>query len=321
MIHGDDLAGLAAACAAAVCFDGAIVFQALEARAIPTESGMRLSMLTRLVRRPRWVLASGLALLGWPFQLLAFSLAPITLVQPTLSLGLILLLFLGSRMLHERVGLREAMATVAIIAGVIGIAFSAPKNSDAYHGDWRLFVAIGGLAVLIAIPYLAGVRARRAGGLLVVSAGAAFSATALMSKLVTDELSQGKPAAALAWAVVTGLAALVGVLGEMSALQRRTVSRVAPPIFVISTVLPVLVAPFLTGEHWGHTPLGGGLIVVSLAAVALGGALLGRSKAVGTLMSASHREEAAHADRAGSARAAPRTADAAVGRSAAERSG
>src|SRR5205807_1388094 len=75
MIHGDDLAGLAAACAAAACFDGAIAFQALEARDLPHEEAMRFSMLARLIRRPRWALASGLAVLGWPFQLLAFSLA------------------------------------------------------------------------------------------------------------------------------------------------------------------------------------------------------------------------------------------------------
>ena len=102
--------------------------------------------------------------------------------------------------------------------------------------------------------------------------------------------------AALGWGAATAAAALVGLLGEMSALQRRTVSRVAPPIFVISTVVPVLFAPFLTGERWGHTPLGGVVIVVSLAAVALGGAMLGQSKAVGTLMTASHKEEAQRAE-------------------------
>src|SRR5437016_6288996 len=198
MIHGDDLAGLAAACAAAACFDGAIAFQALEARDIPTEGGMRLSMLARLIRRPRWALATGMAILGWPFQLLALSLAPLPLVQPTLWVG---------------------------------------------------------------------------------RGGAARSASALMSKLITDELAGGRIAAALGWGVATGVAALAGLLGEMSALQRRTVSRVAPPIFVISTVVPVLFAPFLTGEKWGHTPLGGVVIVVSLAAVALGGAMLGQSKA------------------------------------------
>lgn len=315
MIHGDDLAGLAAACAAAACFDGAIAFQALEARDIPTEGGMRLSMLTRLLRRPRWALATGLAALGWPFQLLAFSLAPITLVQPTLSLGLVLLLFMGGRMLQERVGRREALATVAIIAGVVGITLSAPKNSDAYNGDWRLIAVIGVLAGVTAIPYLVGRRSGRAGGLLVASAGAAISASALMSKLITDELAAGKVAAALAWGVATAAAALAGLLGEMSALQRRPVSRVAPPIFVISTVVPVVFAPFLTGERWGHTPLGGAVIVVSLAAVAFGGAMLGRSNAVGTLMAASHQDEPDPAPAASS------TTEAAVGRSAAERSG
>ena len=53
MIQGDDLVGLAAALAAAACFDGAIAFQALEARDIEPEAGMRLSMLSRLLRRPR----------------------------------------------------------------------------------------------------------------------------------------------------------------------------------------------------------------------------------------------------------------------------
>src|SRR5205085_1413257 len=283
-----------------------------------TERGMRLSMLGHLVRRPRWVLASALALLGWPLQLLALSLAPLTLVQPALSLGLVLLLFLGSHLLHERVGQREALATAAIIAGVIGVTLSAPKHSDAYTGGGRLVAAIAVLAAFTAIPYLAGRHNPRAGGLLVLSAGTAFSASALTTKLVADELSAGDLPAALTWGAVTGLAALAGVLAEMSALQRRPVSRVAPPIFVISTVVPVLLAPFLTGEKWGHTPLGGLVIVISLAAVALGGALLGQSKAVGTLVAASHRDgEGAAAE----VPAASRTTEAAVGRAAQDRSG
>jgi drug/metabolite transporter (DMT)-like permease len=290
MIHADDLAGLAAACAAAACFDGAIAFQALEARDLPTDSGMRLSLLTRLIRRPRWAMATALAVLGWPFQLLALSLAPLTLVQPTLSLGLILLLFLGARMLRERVGRREALATATIVAGVVGITLAAPKDTDAYSGDWRLVAVIGLLAAITAVPHVTG-RAR-SGGLLVASAGAAISASALMSKLITDELSRGRPAAALAWGAATAVAALSGLLAEMSALQLRPVSRVAPPIFVISTVVPVLFAPFLTGEKWGGTPLGGGMIVLSLLAVALGGTALGQSKAVGTLMAASDRPAA-----------------------------
>src|SRR2546421_11209092 len=104
MIGGSELLGLASATTAAACFDGAVVFQALEVRAIPTAAGARarVSMFGRLVRNPRWLLATGLAGLGLPVPLLAFSLAPLALVEPHLTLGLALLLVLGSRMLHAR---------------------------------------------------------------------------------------------------------------------------------------------------------------------------------------------------------------------------
>lgn len=310
MIDGSDLLGLASATAAAACFDGAVVFQALEAREIEVDQGMRLSMLGRLVRRPRWLLASGLAILGWPFQLLALSLAPLTLVQPTLSLGLVLLLVMGSRMLHEPIGRREAIAVTAIVSGVVGITLSAPKNSDAYDGDLKLVAVLVALAVVMAIPYVVGRGSSRTSGLLVASAGAAIAASGLASKLITDDLAVHNWGAAVGWAAVAGAGALVGLLSEMSAVQRRAVGRVAPPIFVISTVVPVMLAPWLTGESWSDTPLNGAVIVVSLVAVAIGGAALGGSRAVGTLVAAGEAQPPPAADS---------TTDAAVGRSAGSR--
>lgn len=293
MIGPSELLGLASATVSAACFDGAVVFQALEARTIPVAGGARVSMLGKLVRRPRWVLATGLAVLGWPFQLLAFSLAPLTLVQPTLSLGLILLLVMGARMLGERIGRRESWATAAIVLGVVGITLSAPKHTDAYHGDWRLVVVLALLAVVTAVPYVLRDRTQLAGGLLVASAGAAISGSALTSKLVTDELGTSAWGGAVAWGAVTAVFALLGLLSEMSALQRRAAARVAPPIFVISTVVPVLCAPFLTEEGWSRTPLGGAVIAVSLLAIAAGGSALGQSRAIGAVVSASHSEGAA----------------------------
>lgn len=290
MIDGSDLLGLAAAAVSAACFDGAVVFQALEAREIPAEGGMKLSMLPKLVRRPRWLAATGLAVLGWPFQLIALSLASLTLVQPTLSLGLVLLLVMGARMLHERIGAREALATAAIVAGVVGITLSAPKHTDAYSGDLKLVVVLVVLAVVAAAPYVVGQRARHAGGLLVMSAGLAISASALTSKLITDELAAHAWVGAAAWGVATAAAAGVGLLSEMSALQRRPASRVAPPVFVVSTVVPVALAPFLTGENWSHTPLGGLVIGLSLATIAAGGFALGRSQAVEGLVAASQSD-------------------------------
>ena len=108
----------------------------------------------------------------------------------------------------------------------------------------------------------------------------------LLAPLVTREDWGGTPlgGAVIAVSLLVVAAAGLGLLGEMSALQRREAARVAPPIFVIETVVPVLCAPWLTGEDWGGTPLGGAAIAASLLVVAAGGATLAQSRAVETMV-------------------------------------
>src|SRR4051812_6681179 len=104
------LGGIASAAVAAACFDRGLAARALDAREVPPEYGLRPRLLTRLVRRRRWLAGTAVAFAGWPFHLLALGLAPLSLVQPTLALGLVLLLFLGHRVLGERVGGAEIAA-------------------------------------------------------------------------------------------------------------------------------------------------------------------------------------------------------------------
>src|SRR5437016_5657987 len=99
----ETIGGIAAAAIAAACFDGGLAIQAMDARAEPTKHGLSPRLIARLMRRRRWLAATGLALAGWPFHLIALALAPLSLVQPTLALGLVLLLYLGHRLLGERV--------------------------------------------------------------------------------------------------------------------------------------------------------------------------------------------------------------------------
>ena len=55
-------------------------------------------------------------------------------------------------------------------------------------------------------------------------------------------------------------------------------------VFVAQVTLPVVLAPLVSGESWGSTPLGGLAIPAFLAAVATGAGLLGRSPAVSGLV-------------------------------------
>ena len=276
-----DLAGgVAAAAVAAVCLNAAVILYAIESRTISSDHGLRLSLVTRLIRRPLWLAGIGLDAIGWPFQLLALSLAPLTVVQPMLSVGILLLLVVGSRRLGERVGPRQVAAAAAIILGVVVLAAAAPAHSDTTDaGAIALTTVTAALLLVTAAPYL--VPRGRAGALLMIlSAGCAFTATAISSKLVTEELANGRWLSALALGIGTGAVAAAGLLTQASALQRWEATRISPGVFVVQTVLPVIAAPLLIGEDWGSTPGGGVVIVIGLVTTCAGGALLSRSRAV-----------------------------------------
>ena len=76
------------------------------------------------------------------------------------------------------------------------------------------------------------------------------------------------------------------VLSEMSALQTRPATQVAPIVFVVQVSVPVALAPFLGGESWAHTPLGGMALVFFLLTVAAGAGLIGTTRAVSGLVAA-----------------------------------
>jgi drug/metabolite transporter (DMT)-like permease len=275
--------GLAAACVASILFDAAVALQALEARSVPTEHAMRPSLLGRLLRRRRWLLATGMALLGFPFQVLALSLVPISVVQPALAAGLLLLLAMGAHILGERVGRREILATLAIIAGITGASIAAPEQSSSHGGALALALVLVPLAALAAAP----LAMRRSPSLLMVlAAGCAYAWTALGAKILADELTAQHLGASLAWLAAIGGAALLGLLAEMSALQRRPVVTVSPTVTVIQVVVPIAAAPLIGGEAWARSGPAGVVLAVSLVAVIGGAVSLMRSAPVAGLLSA-----------------------------------
>src|SRR5436190_5952311 len=146
------LGGVASAAAAAACFDGGLAVQAMDARQVPHEHVLRPALLLRLVRRPRWLAATGLAFLGWPFHLLALALAPLSLVQPTLALGLVLLLYLGHRVLGERVGRTELFAVAGVVGGVAVLAWAAPSATTHHAEPGRIAAGLVPLALIALLP-------------------------------------------------------------------------------------------------------------------------------------------------------------------------
>src|SRR4051794_27116870 len=115
--------GVLAAIAASALFNIGIALQALEARRTALEQGLRISLVTGLIRRPRWMLGLLLGGLGVPLELVAFANAPFVVVEPLLSVGLLVLLALGVRMLDEPLSGAVIAGVIAIIVGTFLVAW------------------------------------------------------------------------------------------------------------------------------------------------------------------------------------------------------
>ncbi|MDX6627691.1 MAG: hypothetical protein QOE56_2680 [Solirubrobacterales bacterium] len=268
-----------------------IALQAMEARQVPGEHSLRISLIGRLVRNRKWLGATVLGFVGWPLEIVALLLAPLTVVQPCLASGLVVLLWLGVTRLGERPGRREYGAVAAIVAGVAGVAWAAPDRTTDHAGTLAIALALALVALPIFAPYLLRGRASAVGTLAIVSAGFGYAWTAIASKLLTDELAAGTLLIAVAWLATAAASEGLALLSEMSALQRRPATHVAPVMFAVQVLVPVILAPLIFGEKWSTTPLDGVALVAFILVALAGVVTLAGSKAVGAVIETAHAHD------------------------------
>jgi drug/metabolite transporter (DMT)-like permease len=278
----DTVIGVVLACVASCMFNGAIAIQALETRKVPQQYGLRLTLLRRLISRPRWLGGTALGALALPLQTVALLFAPLTVVQPCDAAGLLLLLYLGTRMLNERVGPREIAGVVAIVAGIVILTLSSPPREVTHPSGSSVLVPLLAVAAVALSPFVLRSVLGPRSILVVLGAGAAFAVSAFCLKLIADALDRGDWSALVVVLLVAAAAALVGTLSEQSALQNRQATQVAPIIFVVEMLVPIALALTVVGETWG-----GNTVAIALAIVltCIGVVILARTPQLGGLLS------------------------------------
>ena len=276
--------GALAAVTASSLFSVGLVLQASEARTVPADYALRLSLITQLARRPRWVLGGFVILIGFGFHVAALATAPLTVVQPALAAGLLVLMAVGLRDPDERVGARELWGLAGIIVGLVALTFTTPSKGSGEDDPESIAIALAALGAAVLIPQvLAFARTRdgREGSLLVTfGAGAAYAMTGLTTKLFSDNFTASDWAAALFWLALTMLVAALALIDQTTALQRRSIVEVGPIVYVVPVVIPVLLAPALVGEGWGDAPHGVGPLLLSLGVVCVAAGVLASSSTV-----------------------------------------
>jgi hypothetical protein len=243
--------------------------QALEARREPTTDSLRASLLKKLVRRPLWLAGTAAGLVAWPLQAVA-------LAQPdALVLGLIVLLVLGTQVLHERVGLREVGGAVLIAGAIAVIGWAAPAHTAGFTRGGNIAVIVA-LAIATGVPYLLRLLGRAGGLATSVSAGFGWAAVGLATALIDEELADRHWLLALLWGAGVAIASWSSLLAEMTALQTWPATRSIPVVFGIEMVLPAALLPLLTHTRPGHLASFGAALAVACA----GAGILGSSRAV-----------------------------------------
>jgi hypothetical protein len=276
--------GVAAALVASILFNVGLALQALEARAAPKSLGLRVSLLVRLLRRPKWLLGWVLGIVGIGPQVVALASAPFVVVQPALAVGLLLLLWVGSRTLGEDVDALAWAGVAAILIGVALVAAGAPGHTETHRGA----AAVLGVTAAFAIPSLLpfAVRGTRfdSAMLVMIASGTGFAATNIATKLMSDDVGGGKWASAAGWAAIGLALGVAATVTGMTAFQRRKATIVVPLTTAVQTFLPIVFEPLFLRERWSSASQDGAMLAAGLVVAAVGTTLVARTRSVSRIV-------------------------------------
>jgi hypothetical protein len=290
-LHASDLAlGVLVALGASLAYDSAPLLQSMAARKEDPGGGMGLGLLAKLARRPAWLAGLGLEIVGFVFEAAALALAPLTLVEPILAMGLSLLAPIGARRLGEHLGSKGAvwmgLTLVGEVLTVLGVAHADAVGVPASVGELLLAaVSIGvgaGILLLFAQPWRLTVLPA-AGPLLAAAAGLGFGFVAVCTRQVAlaAKVSIGPSllASPAPWLLI--------VFSILSSAMQQRAYQIGPTLSLfpisatIAEVIAVSAGLVFLGEH---LPSGWPVIAVAIgwALVGVGNAGLAQVPAVGS---------------------------------------
>jgi hypothetical protein len=153
--------GAAVAVASAVLYDVGYVLEKQALSALPSLPAHPVRLWRTCARSPRWVAGFVAMLGGLGLQLIALTLAPVTVVQPILAAGVLGVVVAGRLVLGERLGPREGIALILVAIAVAAIAVSAVPGAEVARGaaDGR-FLATAAPAAIVALALLGLARRR-----------------------------------------------------------------------------------------------------------------------------------------------------------------
>lgn len=252
--------------AAAGCFGVSSALQHAAVGRARRRAALDPGLLVEVARRPGWQLGAVIQLTGVALHLYAVNLGALSVVQPVLTIGLVIALEV-QRFSGRRIPDTARYASVLVIVGLAVFLVGSPRAVPEGGGD----PLAGGLfagAVLITV-LVAGLRGR--GGMRAIAFGAA-AGTLMATSAATGKAwgtiltTEGWPELLSSWQLWVGLAlGLGGLLVSQAAFQAGPLAGPLAAMMAIDPVIGVVLGVVVFGE-----PLDTGLgMLRQLAGLAL----------------------------------------------------
>jgi drug/metabolite transporter (DMT)-like permease len=277
------------AVAASFCTATASLAQRQGAKNVPTSGGFDARLLLRLATQPVWILGIVSMIGGFGFQIAALRDGPLALVQPILSIELLLvfgfLAFAGRRQM--RIKLRDWIGAAAMSAGVaVFLRLASPSGGQlhAAGSSWLLAglvtlgVVLAALALAFGLGNHSGAAPTRRAAVLGSATGVAWGFVAAVIKELSSHLGDGVGAIFSTWSLYVLLAVgAATMLLASHALAAGPLAASQPGFTILDPLSASLLGVFLFGEHIQTAPWDLVGEALALALVAVGAALLSRS--------------------------------------------
>lgn len=231
--------------AAAAAFGAAAVLQFRATRQVPELPAARLNLLMWLIRRPGWRWSVVIATTGLGLQVVALSLAPLTMVQPlvvTSLLWYVLLFALAERVRPDRAIMAEAILCLLGLSAFL--LLTDPRGGQRAGLDEGWAGALLGISVAVSISLCLAAAAalgRRWRPLpLALAAGICFGVTAGLISSLTFHFERSPMAVLEHWQVYA-----IAVLGPFGLLLSQNAYQAGPlgaPAFATIIVTDPLVS-------------------------------------------------------------------------------
>lgn len=244
---------------AAVCFGTASVLQHQGANQVRRRFPLSPGLLIDVAHQRLWLLGIAAEGVGVALHMVAVNFGPLSVVQPLLTVGLVVALPLQAVLGHQvsRRALLAAALTVAGLAVFLVVQPTVESRDPDNFTDWlpgMLLVAIVALAALaVALAQRGWARAVGLGA----AAGTVFALSAALVKTWGEILGDGGlPALATSWELWTALGCgLVGALLSQAAFQSGPLGGPLAAMMVIDPVIAVSLGGIVFGESFSTGPM------------------------------------------------------------------